>query len=128
MNSKTKKYQGSCHCGAVQFEIFTQLDRVIECNCSYCSMKAALYHRVEPENFTLLKGEQNLTLYQFDTKEAYHYFCNHCGIHPFTRPRANPNLYSINVRCLQDIDLDSPSFRLDKFDGKNWEQAIKKFT
>lgn len=127
MQSNLKTYYGSCHCGALQFEINTQLDRVIECNCSYCSKKAALYHRVEPENFSLLSGEDNLTLYQFDTKEAYHYFCRTCGIHPFTRPRANPNLYSINVRCLKDIDMENPVFRIDKFDGKNWEDAIKTF-
>lgn len=121
------KYHGSCHCGSIKFEIYTNLDRVIECNCSYCSMKAALYHRVQPEHFSLLCGEKGLSLYQFDTKEAHHYFCKICGIHPFTRPRANPNIYSVNVRCLHGVDLDKPSFRIDKFDGKNWEDAIKDF-
>ena len=121
------KYFGSCHCGAVQFEIMTKLDRAIECNCSYCSKKAMLYHRVEPENFTLLSGEDYLTLYQFDTKEASHYFCRNCGIHTFTRPRANPRLYSVNLRCLTGVDLQHPVFQIDKFDGKNWEQTIKTF-
>lgn len=122
-----QKYQGSCHCGAVRFEIETVLDRVIECNCSICSKKGALHHRVEPENFKLQSGEADLGLYQFDSKEASHYFCRHCGIHPFSRPRANPTLYSVNVRCLENVDLENPSFEVAHFDGKHWEEAIKTF-
>ncbi|MHB8321358.1 MAG: GFA family protein [Acidithiobacillus sp.] len=33
------RYIGSCHCGAVRFEIETVIDRVTECNCSICHKK-----------------------------------------------------------------------------------------
>jgi len=29
----------------------------------------------------VVKGEKKLRLYQFDTKEAEHYFCSICGIY-----------------------------------------------
>jgi hypothetical protein len=82
-----------------------------------------LHHRVAPELFCLLEGKEYLTLYQFDTREAKHFFCRICGIHPFSNPRAAPDEYSINVRCLDDFDLDTAKYKLIRFDGRNWEDA-----
>jgi len=84
-------YGGSCHCGAVRFEIETDLSKAIECNCSICSKKGALHHRVPAENFRLLAGKESLSLYQFGSKTAKHWFYSHCGIHPFSNPRMAPD-------------------------------------
>jgi hypothetical protein len=122
-----KTYKGSCHCGRVQFEVVTDLDQAVECNCSICTKKGVLHHRVAPEQFTLLSGSDALTLYQFDSKIAKHWFCKYCGIHPFSNPRAAPAMYSINVRCLDDVDLEKMNLEIKRFDGRNWEEAIKSF-
>ncbi len=119
-------YHGSCHCGAVRFEVDTELNAVTQCNCTICDKKGSLLHRVPPERFRLLAGEDALVLYQFNTKVAKHYFCRHCGIHPFHRPRAAPEIYNINVRCLDDFDREAAGLRVNTFDGKNWEEAFKK--
>jgi hypothetical protein len=37
---------------------------------------------------TVLSGEDKLTLYQWNTKIARHYFCSICGIYPFHRKRS----------------------------------------
>jgi hypothetical protein len=47
------------------------------------------------------------------------YFCEHCGIHPFIRPRLDPGRWTFNVRCIDGIDLSSIKVR--PFDGQNWE-------
>jgi hypothetical protein len=120
-------YKGSCHCGKVRFEIVTDLNSAAECNCSICTKKGALHHRVPPERFKLVAGEDALTLYQFGTKTAKHWFCKYCGIHPFSNPRAAPDQYSINVHCLDNVDLSKASLEIKKFDGRNWEEAIKNF-
>jgi hypothetical protein len=122
-----KMYKGSCHCGKVRFEIVTDLNSAAECNCSICTKKGALHHRVPPERFKLVAGEDALTLYQFGTKTAKHWFCKYCGIHPFSNPRAAPDQYSINVHCLDNVDLSKASLEIKKFDGRNWEEAIKNF-
>jgi hypothetical protein len=46
-----------------------------------------------------------LTLYQFHTQTAKHYFCKVCGIYTFHRPRTAPDKYRINVACLENADL-----------------------
>ncbi len=51
--------------------------------------------------FRLVSGLDELGTYQFGTMLAKHHFCTVCGIHAYTRPRAAPKLYTINVRCLK---------------------------
>ncbi len=31
--------QGSCHCGAIRFEVEGTFEEALECNCSHCSRK-----------------------------------------------------------------------------------------
>ncbi len=100
-------YQGSCHCGAVRFEVDAALDHVRVCDCSICRRRGALNYRVEEADFRLLTPLDDLTLYQFNTYTAKDYFCRTCGILPFRRPRTAPDLWTINVRCLEGVDLDA---------------------
>lgn len=81
-----KTYHGSCHCGAVKYTAKLDLSTLAQCNCSICRKKGTIHQRISPENFELLSGEDDLTLYQFDSKEAKHLFCKHCGIHSFSHP------------------------------------------
>jgi hypothetical protein len=122
-----KTYRGSCHCGQVQFEVETDLSKATECNCSICTRKGALHHRVQPEKFKLLSGQDALSLYQSGNKIAKHWFCKFCGIHPFSNPRAAPEMYSINIRCLEDYWKEISTIEVRQFDGVNWEDAIKTF-
>jgi hypothetical protein len=60
--------------------------------------------KVHESAFTLLAGGDSLTLYQFHTRTAKHYFCSICGIYPFHRKRVTPDHYGVNVACLEDFD------------------------
>jgi hypothetical protein len=52
----------------------------------------------------VLSGEDALTLYQFNTKVAKHYFCKHCGIYPFHQTRKDPLLWRVNLGCVDGLD------------------------
>ena len=126
MTSQTtmlKTMEGGCHCGRVRFRVTADLTRVTDCNCSICSKKGFLHLIVPPEQFELLRGKDDLTTYQFNTRTAKHTFCKHCGIHPFYVPRSDPDKIDVNVRCLDNIDLAAVSPK--RFDGKHWEAAIQ---
>ncbi|MCH7864398.1 MAG: GFA family protein [Proteobacteria bacterium] len=120
-----KTYHGSCHCGAVKFEVDAELSEITRCTCSMCSKKGGLFCYVPPDQFRLLQGEEDLTLYRFNTELAKHIFCKHCGIHAFGHPRSTPDLYLVNVRCLDDFDLETEEYEVKLFDGRNWEAAFK---
>ena len=82
---------GSCHCGTVKFEVRTAVAPATRCNCSLCRRKGALMTPPFPgDELKILDGEDSLTLYQFNTRTAKHYFCKHCGIYPFHQTRTNP--------------------------------------
>ena len=100
-------YEGSCHCGRVKFEVDADLDHVRVCDCSICTKRGALIHRVEKGSFRLLTPIDDLSLYQFHTRTAKDYFCPTCGILPFRRPRTAPEVWSVNVRCLKGVDLSA---------------------
>ena len=100
-------YRGSCHCGRVKFEVVADLDHVRVCDCSICRRRGALNHRVDPECFKLLTPLEDLSLYTFHTHTARDYFCPTCGILPFRRPRTAPDKWTVNVRCFEEVDLDS---------------------
>jgi hypothetical protein len=106
MNTRPwKTYEGSCHCGAIRFEIETDFPELTTCDCSICRKKNAVMVKVHESKFKLLAGEEFLTEYQFHTKTASHYFCRVCGIYPFHRKRVTPDHLGINVFCLQGAEL-----------------------
>ena len=117
-------YRGSCHCGAVRFEVDAPDEIEVEdCNCSICAKSGFLHLIVPKAKFKLLAGEENLIHYTFNTGVADHMFCRVCGIKPFYTPRSNPDGISINARCL---DTKPMSIKIVAFDGQNWEQNAHK--
>ena len=102
-----KTYTGSCHCGDVSFEVDMDLDHVRVCDCTLCRKRGALNFRVEDADMRLLTPLEDMTLYQWHTGVAKDYFCPKCGMLPFRRPRTAPDLWTVNVRCLDGVDLAS---------------------
>lgn len=100
-------YRGSCHCGKVKFEVDADIDHVRACDCSICRRRGALLHRVEERDLRVLTPLEDLSLYQWNTRTAKDYFCPTCGILPFRRPRTAPEKWSVNVRCLEGVDLSA---------------------
>lgn len=121
----TQTYLGTCHCGRVRFELEAKIERLLDCNCSICRRRGALWIGAHENALHIVSGETDLQLYQFHTHTAKHYFCSHCGIHPFARPRINPAYWVVNARCIDNLDL--ASYSIDVFDGLHWEDAAKAF-
>ena len=95
-----------CHCGLIEAEVKLpdKLEKIIRCNCSLCKRKGAIMSMVKNENFKIIKGFNNLKLYQFHTNVAKHYFCSNCGIYTHHNPRSNPAMTGFNLGCLDNFD------------------------
>ncbi|WP_246190038.1 GFA family protein [Pandoraea captiosa] len=88
----------------MRFEVLTSVEPATRCNCSLCRRRGALMTPAFPEaNLRILAGRDALTLYQFNTRVAQHYFCKHCGIYPFHAARTMPGMWRANVGCLEDV-------------------------
>jgi hypothetical protein len=114
------KYLGGCHCGAIKFEVDAP-EHIIaeECNCSICTKSGYLHLIVPQASFKLLRGQESIHSYSFNTGVARHMFCKTCGVKSFYIPRSNPNGVDVNVHCL---DTQPRELTIRAFDGVNWEE------
>ncbi len=113
------KYQGSCHCGAVAYEVEGEITGVLACNCSICQRKGSLLWFVPRDSLTLLTPEDASRVYEFNKHLIRHRFCTTCGIHPYaegTDPKGN-RMAAVNVRCLEGVDLEA--IPVTHFDGRS---------
>lgn len=101
--------KGKCHCGAVEFEVHSEAgpEALKRCDCSLCTRKGAIMATALLADLTVTKGIDKLSLYQWNTRVARHYFCSICGIYTHHQRRKNPNEYGYNVACIEGIDLAS---------------------
>lgn len=114
-------YTGGCHCGAVRFEVTADLGHTITCNCSLCAKRGLVLGFAPADQFTLLSGEDALTDYQFHKKKIHHLFCRTCGVESFSRGTGKDGapMVTINLRCLDNLDLDALDPAPAPFDGKS---------
>ena len=100
---------GSCHCGAVRYDVAGEYSNALECNCSHCSRKGYLLWFVPRDALQLRSGDADLSTYTFNQHRIEHRFCKHCGCAPFglgTGPDGQP-MAAINLRCIEGIDLQA---------------------
>ncbi len=95
-----------CHCGAVEVSVKFDngLENIRRCDCSLCRRKGAVMAAVPISNLEVIKGKENLSLYQWNTKIAEHYFCKTCGIYTHHKRKSNPNQYGINIACIENVN------------------------
>ncbi len=100
------KHRLSCHCGAVVLELDLP-DGIVNprrCDCSLCRRRGAIVASVPLAGIRIVQGAESLTLYQFNTRTAKHYFCSQCGIYTHHQRRSVPTEYGYNVACLEGVN------------------------
>ena len=99
-------YSGGCQCGAVRYEVTSDITEVISCNCSRCGKLGSLLPFAPAADFKLINGEGATTEFQFNNHRIHHLFCTTCGIQSYATGKG-PNdveMVAINVRCLDGVD------------------------
>jgi hypothetical protein len=116
--NETRTYEGSCHCGAVRYEVtMAPPAKAYACNCSICSRAGWLLGFTPAEAFRLLAGEGDLADYQFGRRTTHHLFCRTCGVRPFSRgaDASGKQTVAVNLRCL--VGVDALALPVETFDG-----------
>ncbi|KAJ7770990.1 glutathione-dependent formaldehyde-activating enzyme [Mycena maculata] len=115
----TTVYTGSCHCGAVGYNVLSlkPLTAATACNCSICHRDAAVW--IYPDTTTVsFKGLDSLVEYSFGQKESIHGFCGTCGV--AIRERFDGSDFdwttAINIRTMNGLDMAAMDITMD--DGK----------
>jgi hypothetical protein len=119
VTGRSKTYQGSCHCGAVQFSATTDLSGLFDCNGSRCRRLGWVMQPVSAEDLAMISGACTLKTYRFNTEKIEHLFCPACGIEPFARgaDKTGKLTCMVNVNCLEDV----PAF--ERPGVRHWDGA-----
>jgi hypothetical protein len=123
-SKEPRKHPGSCHCGAVRFEVEVDASSGGACNCSICTKIGGIAALVKPAAFRLLSGESSLSFYEWGSKTAKRYFCKSCGVTCFSRghlAEVGGDYVSVNLNALDDVD--PAHVKVGYWDGRhnNWE-------
>jgi hypothetical protein len=100
-------HAGSCHCGGVRFTVTYDPVELTTCDCSLCEKRNAVMTKVPEAALRIDQGKDLLTLYEWNSRRAKHYFCRCCGIYVFHRKRAAPDHFGVNIFCLDGFDVSS---------------------
>lgn len=102
----TETITATCHCGAVALRatLSQELRAARRCDCSYCRRRGAPMVSARREDLEVMRGADSLTLYQFGTGTAEHYFCGTCGIYMYHRRRSDPREFGINMGAIDGVN------------------------
>ena len=59
---------------------------------------------INKKDLKVVKGQDKIKTYQFNTNVAKHHFCSECGTHTHNLRRSDPNTFGFNVGCIDEID------------------------
>lgn len=124
--AEPKLHQGSCHCGAIRFEVLVDATSGTRCNCSVCTKTYVTGTLTKPGSLTVTKGREELSGYK--TSSATRWFCKHCGVHLYGDgyvEQIGGDFLSVNLNALDDIDLGA--VKVGYFDGRhdNWQAGLR---
>ena len=112
----------TCHCGEIEIQINLkkEINELMRCNCSMCKRKGTMVATIDRKDLKVVKGQDKIKTYKFNTNVAKHHFCSECGTHTHNLRRSDPNTFGFNVGCIDEIEPDR-LFKLKTFvnDGQN---------
>lgn len=115
---------GSCHCGAIKFEISEAPTIVTACTCTFCTKRGALWAYFTPDRVKLSVSPEADAVYSRNGMNKHHH-CNVCGCGTFSQLPTwvdykadfdKPRI-SVNVRLFDNFDIGS--LPVETLDGRN---------
>jgi len=96
---------GSCHCGAVKYEIHGQFLMFAYCHCPDCrKYSGSAFSSIlgtESAGFKIVVGEDRLIEYQ-SSPGKHRFFCGTCGCRIYLRAEHRPGMVFVRAGSLDD--------------------------
>ena len=108
--------KGSCHCGAVRFQLDDTPEWLTECNCSICKRLGARWAHADAAKITIEKSESTSAYVWGDKSLAFH-SCTTCGCttHWESLQPGESTRMAVNCRMAEPDQI--AGLRVRHFDG-----------
>jgi len=122
------KHNGSCLCGAVNFEIEGDFDRFFFCHCEYCRKDTGSAHAANLFSSTAtlkwLSGEDHVRQYNLPGTRHGKSFCGTCGS---ALPRSSPHgqMLIVPAGSLSTAVTTRPTAHIFMSSRANWDNALE---
>ena len=118
-------YHGSCLCGKVTFTITNKINDIVNCHCSKCRKAQgtafATNGNVATKDFTLLKGEDNLSSYPYSEIQTK-FFCKTCGSPIISKNTLNPETVRIRLGTIESDINEHAEAHIFVTSKANWDE------
>lgn len=114
-------HSGSCHCGAVTFDLSQSPEKLVDCNCSICRRIGALWGHVPISAVTINKKPDRVIEYVQGDKMLAMVSCQTCGCTTHWESRTEDGQHmAVNFRMCDPSEVGK--FEIKKLDGADtWE-------
>ncbi len=113
--------KGSCHCGAVRFELADTPEWLTECNCSICRRLGALWAHADAARVTLTRDGDAIISYVWGDRDLAFHTCRTCGCTTHWESLKPEVSTRMAVNCLLADPDEIASLRIRHFDGaESW--------
>ncbi len=106
--------EGSCLCGAVQWQLTGPLQAARFCHCSHCrkfsGAAAGAWAMASTADFSVSHGEDSVRRY--NSGRGLRCFCGHCGSALWFESIEHPQLVSIALGSLDGGDIPAPEMHI----------------
>ena len=109
-------YQGSCHCGSVQFELTEPPEKLVDCNCTICRRIGALWGHVSIRSVQIIAPSDGTISYIQGDKTLAIHTCRTCGCTThWENLQPEEEHMAVNFRMCDPEVINQ--FQVRKFDG-----------
>lgn len=108
---------GTCHCGAVSFQLATTPQWLTRCNCSICRRLGALWAHAEISEITIVCEDEATLRYSWGDHSLAFHTCRTCGCTTHWENLEPDKTSHMAVNCLMADPDEIATFRIRHFDG-----------
>ena len=118
---------GSCHCGAVQYEITGEVYGFKHCHCHTCrKLHGTVFGSsalTSAQGFTVTSGEASLERYESSPGKR-RCFCKHCGSHVFAYYEADPAVIVLRLGTVENFPAQRPQTHIWVSQKAPWYEIL----
>ncbi len=126
------KLSGSCHCGAVTYQIEGAPVRMAQCHCNACRRVTGTGHNVQ----AFFKSDQVTINGKTSTHDSTsdkgnkrtRHFCTTCGSRLFSENAAAPQIIGIAVGSFDDSSWFKPEIIVYNAERPDWDKIDETIT